>query len=184
MAPRRSTTRAGSRRHEQPEGRRPTRNSAIRRGHVQTRRGAATAMALAVLGDRAGAVRLAERALALAPDDHVVQYNVACVHAALGEAERAIDLLERAMPGCLRAPVGLAGARRRRRPAARPSAFRSAAASRRGQLMGGDRPEPRAPACGDTCRPKAVRPGSARHSHTPHHGWRRGAAVRQGHHLS
>ena len=59
----------------------------------------AAAMALAVLGDRAGAVRLAERALALAPDDHVVQYNVACVHADLGEAERALDLLERAMPG-------------------------------------------------------------------------------------
>jgi adenylate cyclase len=59
----------------------------------------AAASALAALGDREGAVRLAERALALAPDEHPVQFNVACVHAVLGEAERAIDLLERAMPG-------------------------------------------------------------------------------------
>ena len=45
------------------------------------------------------AVRLAERALALEPDDHPVQYNVACVYALLGEANRALDLLERTMPG-------------------------------------------------------------------------------------
>ena len=42
---------------------------------------------------------MAERALALAPDDHPVQYNVACVYAVLGEAERALELLERTMPG-------------------------------------------------------------------------------------
>ena len=44
-------------------------------------------------------MRLGERALALAPDDHVTQYNVACVYALLGEVERALDLLERTMPG-------------------------------------------------------------------------------------
>ena len=57
------------------------------------------AAALAVLGDRERAVRLAERALALEPDDHPVQYNVACIYAILGEVDRAVDLLERTMPG-------------------------------------------------------------------------------------
>ncbi len=59
----------------------------------------AVAVALAVQGDRQGAGRWAGRALALAPDDHTTQYNVACVYSILGEVERAIDLLERTMPG-------------------------------------------------------------------------------------
>jgi adenylate cyclase len=59
----------------------------------------AAAGALAALGDREGAMRLAGRALALAPDDHPTVYNVACVYSLVGEAERAIDLLERTMPG-------------------------------------------------------------------------------------
>jgi adenylate cyclase len=58
----------------------------------------AVASALAVLDDPAGAARWAARALALAPDDHTTQYNVACVYAVLGEVERALDLLERTMP--------------------------------------------------------------------------------------
>ena len=59
----------------------------------------AVAMALAVQGDRRGAVRWAERALALGPDDHPTEYNVACVYSLLGEVERALELLERTMPG-------------------------------------------------------------------------------------
>ena len=59
----------------------------------------AVAVALAVQGDRQGAARWAKRALALGPDDHTTQYNVACVYSILGEVERALDLLERTMPG-------------------------------------------------------------------------------------
>jgi adenylate cyclase len=59
----------------------------------------ASAAALAVLGDREGAVRRAERALAMEPDDHPTEYNVACVYSLLGEVDRALDLLERTMPG-------------------------------------------------------------------------------------
>ncbi len=56
------------------------------------------AAALAALGDRAGAMRFAARALALEPTDHPVQYNVACTYACLGELELALDVLERTMP--------------------------------------------------------------------------------------
>ena len=40
-----------------------------------------------------------QSALALAPDDHITQYIAACVYAPLGEVERALELLERTMPG-------------------------------------------------------------------------------------
>jgi adenylate cyclase len=36
--------------------------------------------------------------LAIDPDDNLTQYNVACAHAVLGEADKAIDLLERLLP--------------------------------------------------------------------------------------
>ena len=53
----------------------------------------ASAMALAVLGDREAAVRRAEHALAMEPDDHPTEYNAACVYSLLGEVDRALDLL-------------------------------------------------------------------------------------------
>jgi len=56
------------------------------------------AAALTALGDREGAMRYAARALALEPNDHPVQYNVACTYASLGEVELALDVLERTMP--------------------------------------------------------------------------------------
>jgi adenylate cyclase len=59
----------------------------------------AVATALTDLGNGEGAVRWAERALALASDDHPTLYNVACVYALLGEVNRAIGLLEDTMPG-------------------------------------------------------------------------------------
>ena len=57
------------------------------------------AAALAALGDREGAMRFAARALALEPNDHPVQYNVACTYPGSGEGERALDVLEHTMPG-------------------------------------------------------------------------------------
>jgi adenylate cyclase len=39
-----------------------------------------------------------ERALLIEPDDFLTQYNAACVYAQLGDPERAIDLLTRALP--------------------------------------------------------------------------------------
>ena len=37
-------------------------------------------------------------ALSLDPDDLLTQYNAACAYASIGEADTAIDLLERAVP--------------------------------------------------------------------------------------
>ncbi len=68
--------------------------------HPESGRAAYTAAAaLAVLGNRDGALRFAARALALEPDDHPVQYNVACTYSLLGEHDLALDVLERTMPG-------------------------------------------------------------------------------------
>jgi adenylate cyclase len=53
---------------------------------------------LSLLGERDRAKEWASRAMAIDPDDILTQYNVACVHAGLGEAERAIDLLLRLLP--------------------------------------------------------------------------------------
>jgi len=39
----------------------------------------------------------ADRALMMDPDDPSVLYNVACVYSLLGEAEKAIDCLEKAI---------------------------------------------------------------------------------------
>ena len=47
------------------------------------------------LGERPQALEWAARALLIAPDDPLTQYNVACVYALLAEHEQAIDLLER-----------------------------------------------------------------------------------------
>ena len=59
----------------------------------------AVAIGLTVQGDQQGAVRWVQRGLALAPDDHMTQYIAACVYATLGKVERALELLERTMPG-------------------------------------------------------------------------------------
>jgi serine/threonine protein kinase/Flp pilus assembly protein TadD len=54
------------------------------------------ALALCQLGERRQtAVELAERALALDPDEPQVLYNVACVYAVLGRVDEAIDCLRR-----------------------------------------------------------------------------------------
>jgi tetratricopeptide (TPR) repeat protein len=53
-----------------------------------------SAIALCQLGERLDeALRLAERALAIDPDEPQVLYNVACAYALLGKADRAIDCL-------------------------------------------------------------------------------------------
>jgi TolB-like protein/cytochrome c-type biogenesis protein CcmH/NrfG len=48
-------------------------------------------------GDAARARTLGERAMAARPDDFSTAYNVACAHAVLGEHERAVELLDRAV---------------------------------------------------------------------------------------
>jgi adenylate cyclase len=58
----------------------------------------AAAHALATLGDGERAMRFAAHALALEPNDHPVQYNVACTYSLLGELEQALDVLEHTMP--------------------------------------------------------------------------------------
>lgn len=52
------------------------------------------ATALAFLGDTARAKEWLARALAIDPGDSSTQYNAACTYSLLGEADRAIDLLE------------------------------------------------------------------------------------------
>ncbi len=52
------------------------------------------AAALAWLGESARAREWASRALTIAPDDPLTQYNVACTYALLGELDKALDLLE------------------------------------------------------------------------------------------
>jgi adenylate cyclase len=56
------------------------------------------ALALAHLGKRDRAKDWAARAMAIDPDDIVAHYNVACMHATLGDVEQAIDHLERVLP--------------------------------------------------------------------------------------
>ena len=51
--------------------------------------------ALVRLGRIEEGIRLAERALAIEPDEPSVHYNLACVYAVAGETERALDCLER-----------------------------------------------------------------------------------------
>ncbi len=55
------------------------------------------AAALSQLGDRPGSTEWADRALAMDPEDAGVLYNVACVYALLGEAEKAMITLEKSV---------------------------------------------------------------------------------------
>ena len=96
-----------------------------------------------------GALRFAARALALEPNDHPVQYNVACTYSVPGR-DRAGPRRPRAHhAGCVRPSLGLDGAGRRPRPAARASALRGARAPRARREWGGltvapfDWPSPR-----------------------------------------
>ncbi|NIM50631.1 MAG: protein kinase [Gemmatimonadales bacterium] len=54
------------------------------------------AVCLCRLGEQARGLEWAERAVAIDPEDAGVRYNVACLYALEGEAERAIDCLEQA----------------------------------------------------------------------------------------
>lgn len=56
------------------------------------------ALALAHLGEAGRAREWAARALAVDPEDIVAQYNIACVYAMLGNADQALDLLEKVLP--------------------------------------------------------------------------------------
>ena len=56
------------------------------------------AIMAAELGDGAAALDWAGRAIAIDPHDLVVNYNVACTYAALGELERAVDRIHYAIP--------------------------------------------------------------------------------------
>jgi adenylate cyclase len=53
--------------------------------------------AMARLGETATAIAWAERTLAIEPDDAVVLYGTACIYSMLGNADRALDLLDRAV---------------------------------------------------------------------------------------
>src|SRR3546814_14836486 len=55
------------------------------------------AVNLAELGDREQAIAWAERAIDASDDEPVICYNSACPFAVLGESNRALDLLERAV---------------------------------------------------------------------------------------
>src|SRR3546814_3496866 len=55
------------------------------------------AVNLAELGDREQAIAWAERAIDASDDEPVICYNSACTFAVLGESNRALDLLERAV---------------------------------------------------------------------------------------
>ncbi len=50
---------------------------------------------LIVLGERERGLQWAARAFAIAPDDDSVLYNLACVYSVAGDAEKALDCLER-----------------------------------------------------------------------------------------
>lgn len=56
------------------------------------------ATALAKLGETERAREWASRAFAIDPDDFFTQYNVACMHATLGDLDAALDLLEKLLP--------------------------------------------------------------------------------------
>lgn len=56
------------------------------------------ASCLLTIGEHERAHDWTVRALAIDPDDILVQYNVACIYSRLGKSEEAIELLERSLP--------------------------------------------------------------------------------------
>ena len=69
--------------------------------HLELNRKDARAIYLAAgsliqLGQYRDAIEWSERALAVAPDDPMINYNVACCYAQAGEPEKALDCLEKA----------------------------------------------------------------------------------------
>jgi adenylate cyclase len=56
------------------------------------------ATALAKLGEAARAEEWARTALAIAPEDYLTQYNIACFYSVGGKPDRAFDILERLLP--------------------------------------------------------------------------------------
>jgi adenylate cyclase len=66
--------------------------------------------ALVALGERQRAMDLTERALLLAPPDDIsLRYNLACEMAILGEADRALELLEGVVPRLQRESISWIG---------------------------------------------------------------------------
>jgi tetratricopeptide (TPR) repeat protein len=55
------------------------------------------AVTLAESGRKDDAIREGSNALEISPDDPMMLYNCACLHARLGEAPRALDLLRQAI---------------------------------------------------------------------------------------
>jgi adenylate cyclase len=53
------------------------------------------AITLARLGDQTRALEWVSRALTIAPDDPLTLYNIACTYSVLGQADLALDLIER-----------------------------------------------------------------------------------------
>jgi adenylate cyclase len=49
------------------------------------------------LDDTTGAINYGKRALAIDPDDPLLLYNMACMHAMLGDADEALNCLESAV---------------------------------------------------------------------------------------
>ncbi|WP_162917558.1 TPR end-of-group domain-containing protein [Dongia deserti] len=70
----------------------------LQRNPERSNAAALGAVVLATLGETARARDWASMALSLDPDDLLTQYNTACAYALMGQAEAAIDLLERAIP--------------------------------------------------------------------------------------
>ena len=88
-----------------------------------------------------GATRARARA-----HDHIAQYIAACVYATLGEVDRALELLERTMPGASAHRQAWMARDGDFDPTAGSSALRGAPAPpRRGHLTKGHRLEPVAP---------------------------------------
>ena len=56
------------------------------------------ATALAKLGETTRAEQWARTALAIAPDDYLTLYNIACYYSVRGNADRAFDVLGRLLP--------------------------------------------------------------------------------------
>jgi len=69
-------------------------DAALKRNPESSKPAMVGAIELAALGEHERAREWLARALAVDPDDNLTRYNAACVYANLGEADRALDLLE------------------------------------------------------------------------------------------